>query len=119
MLKTGQTINIEGRWGTVTYLIGDNMAIVTMDDDLQVQAWLESLRLPPFALEALALKPWTALPEDLAEQARVRHHAGEMQVKTRVWLAQMGYDVQVHDLKELLKGGRYAYPENPDSRLDC
>ena len=64
MLKTGQTINIEGRWGTVTYLIGNNAAIVTMDDDLQVQAWLESLRLP-------------------------------------------------------VKGGRYAYPETPDSRLDC
>ena len=43
MLKTGQTIKIDGRWGIVTYLIGDREAVVTFDDDRQVQVGVEDL----------------------------------------------------------------------------
>ena len=43
MLKTGQSIKVEGRWGIVTYLIGDLEAIVTFDDDRQVKVGVEDL----------------------------------------------------------------------------
>ena len=43
MLKPGQTVKFDGRWGIVTYLIGDREAVVTFDDDRQVRVGLEDL----------------------------------------------------------------------------
>lgn len=44
VLKPGQTIRIDGRWATLTYLVSERSAIVTFDDDHQElvpRLWLQ------------------------------------------------------------------------------
>lgn len=104
MLKQGQTINIGGRWGTITYLVGDREAVVTLDDDLQTQVDVEDLLLPAMVRDAQGLKPWGEVPEELVEEARARRDGGEAEVKVRYWLVAQGYDVNYHHFRRLLGG---------------
>jgi len=102
MLKPGQTINIAGRWGTVTYLIGDDAAVVTLDDDAQVQAALADITVPATLRSGRKLKSFGELPADLAEEARLRYACGSRKVAILSWLWTMGYDVQSNHLGRLL-----------------
>ena len=102
MLKQGQTINIGGRWGTITYLVGDREAVVTLDDDRQTQVDVDAIELPAMVSEAQGLKPWREVPEGLVQEARVRRDAGEGEAKVRYWLVAQGYDVQWRHMALLL-----------------
>ena len=43
-LKPGQTIQVNGYWATLTYLVTPDLAIVTFDDDVQRQVVLADLQ---------------------------------------------------------------------------
>ena len=43
-LKPGQTIQVNGYWATLTYLVAPDLAIVTFDDDVQRQVVLADLQ---------------------------------------------------------------------------
>ncbi len=42
-LKPGQTIRIGSQWGTISYFIGGQIAVVMLDDMSHVQVNLENL----------------------------------------------------------------------------
>ena len=43
-LKQGQSIRVGGQWATVTYFIGDEHVVVTLDTDQQLQVSLAQVR---------------------------------------------------------------------------
>lgn len=43
-LKPGQTVKVGEQWGTVSYLIGSQMVVVTLDDMSQVRVGLENVK---------------------------------------------------------------------------
>ena len=102
MLKQGQTINIGGRGGTVTYLIGHNEAVVTLDDDVQVQSLLDEINVPATLRAGWQLRNWRDVPAELVDEARARYDAGELNVKISSWLREKGYDVQAHHLNMIV-----------------
>ena len=102
MLKQGQTINIGGRWGTITYLVGNREAVVTLDDDRQTQVDVDELELPAMVRQAQGLKSWREVPAELVEEARSRRDGGEGEAKVRYWLVAQGYDVEWRHLIQLL-----------------
>ena len=44
-LKPGQTVKVGEQWGTVSYLIGSQMVVVTLDDMSQVRVGLENVKV--------------------------------------------------------------------------
>lgn len=44
-LKPGQTVRVGNKWGTISYFIGNNKAVVMLDDLYLVQVRLENLKV--------------------------------------------------------------------------
>ena len=45
-LKQGQTVRVRDEWGTLNYIFGNGVCLVTTDDDRQVSVLMADVELP-------------------------------------------------------------------------